>query len=205
MTGKGARTKRFALGKWRWPLFFLAVGLGMITTVIPVLVLFASSMAQQSSGLFSNWTLHFWIGPAGTELAQGQAGIFRDPILMGSIYTTIRLGLTVAATTMLVGLIIAHTIVRYKATLLGNLLSQLAFLPLFIPSIAMAAAYIAMYGTSLGPIPALYGTFTFAGVSGHRELDALCRAIGPCGSKPDFQRYRRKRTDDRSWTDPAHG
>ncbi|MDN5788562.1 ABC transporter permease subunit, partial [Pseudorhodobacter sp.] len=40
------------------------------------------------------------------------------------------------------------------------LLSQLAFLPLFIPSIAMAAAYIAMYGTSLGPIPALYGTFT---------------------------------------------
>lgn len=160
VTGKGARTKRFALGIWRWPLFVTAVALGMMTTVIPVLVLFASSMAEQSGGLFSNWTLHFWIGPAGTDLAEGQAGIFRDSILLGSIMTTIRLGLTVAGTTMLVGLVIAHTIVRYKGTFLGNTLSQLAFLPLFIPSIAMAAAYIAMYGTSMGPIPALYGTFT---------------------------------------------
>lgn len=160
VTGKGARTKRFPLGKWRWPLFLVAMGLGMMTTVIPVIVLFSSSMAQQSSGLFTNWTLHFWIGPAGTDIAQGQAGIFRNPLLMDAIWTTIRLGLTVATTTMLIGLVIAHTIVRFKGTFLGNLLSQLAFLPLFIPSIAMAAAYIAMYGTSVGPIPALYGTFT---------------------------------------------
>lgn len=160
VTGKGSRTKRFPLGKWRWPLFAVATGLGMLTTVIPVLVLFSSSMAQSSSGLFSNWTLHFWIGPAGTDQAQGQAGLFRNPVLLDAIWTTIRLGLTVAATTMLVGLIIAHTIVRHKGTFLGNVLSQLAFLPLFIPSIALAAAYIAMYGTSIGPIPALYGTFT---------------------------------------------
>ncbi|MDN5788728.1 iron ABC transporter permease, partial [Pseudorhodobacter sp.] len=77
VTGKGARTKRFPLGKWRWPLFAVATGLGMMTTVIPVIVLFSSSMAQSSSGLFSDWTLHFWIGPAGTEMAQGQAGLFR--------------------------------------------------------------------------------------------------------------------------------
>jgi iron(III) transport system permease protein len=160
VTGKGARTKRFPLGRWRWPLFFLATAFGVMTTIIPVIVLFASSMAPQASGLFSNWTLHFWIGPAGTEMAQGQAGIFRNPMLMDAIWTTIRLGLTVAASAMLLGLLIAHTIVRYKGTFLGNLLSQLAFLPLFIPSIAMAAAYIAMYGTSMGPIPALYGTFT---------------------------------------------
>lgn len=160
VTGKGARTKRFALGKWRWPLFFLATGLGVMTTVIPVIVLFASSMASSASGLFSNWTLHFWIGEADPQIAQGQAGLFRNPILMDAVWTTIRLGLTVALSTMLVGLIIAHTIVRHKGTFLGNLLSQLAFLPLFIPSIALAAAYIAMYGTSMGPIPALYGTFT---------------------------------------------
>lgn len=160
VTGKGSRTKRFSLGNWRWPLFALATGLGLMTTVVPLIVLFSSSMAMQSSGLFSSWTLHYWIGPAGTELAQGQAGIFRNPVLLDAITTTIRLGLTVAAAAMVVGLIIAHTIVRYKGTLLGNVISQLAFLPLFIPSIAMAAAYIAMYGTSFGPVPALYGTFT---------------------------------------------
>lgn len=160
VTGKGARTKRFALGRWRWPLFFLAISLGVMTTIIPVLVLFASSMATSSSGLFSNWTLHFWIGEANPQIAQGQAGLFRNPLLLDAVWTTIRLGLTVAAAAMLIGLVIAHTIVRHKGTFLGSILSQLAFLPLFIPSIAMAAAYIAMYGTSLGPIPALYGTFT---------------------------------------------
>ncbi len=160
VNGKGARTKRFALGAWRWPLFVLATGLGVMTTIIPVIVLFASSMAESSSGLFSNWTLHFWIGAADPQIAQGQAGLFRNPLLMDAIWTTLRLGLTVAAAAMALGLIIAHTIVRHKGTFLGNLLSQLAFLPLFIPSIALAAAYIAMYGTSLGPIPALYGTFT---------------------------------------------
>lgn len=160
VTGKGTRTKRFALGRWRWPLFALATGIGIMTTIIPVIVLFASSMAPRPGELFSNWTLHYWIGPAGTAIAEGQAGIFRNPHLIDGIFTTIRLGLTVAGAAMLVGLLIAYTIVRYKASPYTRLLSQLSFVPLFIPSIAMAAAYIAMYGTSLGPIPALYGTFT---------------------------------------------
>jgi len=160
VTGKGARTKRFPLGRWRWPLFGLATALGVVTTIIPVIVLIASSMAPRAGSLFSDWTLHFWIGPGGTAMAEGQAGIFRNPVLIDAIWTTIRLGLTVAGTSMLVGLLIAYTIVRYKASPFSRALSQLAFVPLFIPSIAMAAAYIAMYGTSLGPIPALYGTFT---------------------------------------------
>jgi len=159
VTGKGARTKRFALGRWRWPLFIFATLIGVITTIIPVIVLFASSMAPRPGVLFSNWTLHFWIGPAGTSIAEGQAGIFRNPHLIDAVFTTIRLGLTVAGCAMLVGLLIAYTIVRYKASPYTRVLSQLSFVPLFIPSIAMAAAYIAMYGTSLGPLPALYGTF----------------------------------------------
>ncbi len=160
VTGKGTRTKRFALGVWRWPLFVLATAIGFATTIIPVIVLFASSMAPRPGVLFSNWTLHYWIGPAGSAIAEGQAGIFRNPQLIDGILTTIRLGLTVALCAMVVGLLIAYTIVRYKASPYTRILSQLSFVPLFIPSIAMAAAYIAMYGTSLGPIPALYGTFT---------------------------------------------
>lgn len=159
VTGKGTRTKRFSLGRWRWPLFGFATSIAVITTIIPVIVLIASSMAPRPGQLFSDWTLHYWIGAAGTAIAEGQAGIFRNPRLIDGIFTTIRLGLTVAACAMLVGLLIAYTIVRYKASPYTRLLSQLSFVPLFIPSIAMAAAYIAMYGTSLGPIPALYGTF----------------------------------------------
>ncbi|QDZ12608.1 ABC transporter permease [Devosia ginsengisoli] len=160
VTGKGGRTKRFALGAWRWPLFVIAVLLGCMTTVVPVLVLAASSLAPQSGALFSNWTLHFWIGEGGGVLAQGTAGIFRNPVLIDALWNTIKLGATVAVITMVIGLALAHTIVRRKGTVLANVLSQLAFMPLLIPSIAFAAAYIALFGAPIGPFPSLYGTFT---------------------------------------------
>lgn len=159
VTGKGARTKRFALGHWRWPLFGIAVAIGMMTTVVPIIVLAASTLAPQGGDLFSNWTFHYWIAEAGSAIASGQAGVFRNPVLLDALWNTLKLGLAVAASTMVLGLCLAHTIVRYKGTLLANVVSQLAFIPLFIPSIAMAAAYIATYGTPIGPLPALYGTF----------------------------------------------
>lgn len=159
VTGKGARTRRFALGRWRWPLFGLATAIGVLTSIIPVLVLLASTFAPQASALFSNWTLHYWIGAADPAIAQGQAGILRDPLFLKALWTTLKLGVTVALTTMVLGLGLAHTIVRHKGTWLANVLSQLAYVPLFIPSIALAAAYIALYGAPIGPMPALYGTF----------------------------------------------
>ena len=159
VTGKGGRTKRFPLGIWRWPLFVIAATIGIMTSVVPVLVLAASSFAPQSGALFSNWTLHFWIGEGGGQIAQGQAGLFRNPVLIDALWTTLRLGIVVAITTMLLGLALAYTIVRNKGTLLANALSQLAFLPLLVPSIAFAAAYIALFGAPIGPLPSLYGTF----------------------------------------------
>lgn len=160
VTGKGGRTKRFGLGPWRWPLAILAVAIGVGTTILPVIVLAASSLAPQSGALFSNWNLHFWLGEAGGEMAQGQAGIFRNPVLIEAMWNTMRLGLTVALLTMAMGLVLAHTIVKRKGTLIANLLSQLCFTPLLVPSIAFAAAYIALFGAPLGPLPSLYGTFT---------------------------------------------
>lgn len=159
VTGKGGRTRRFPLGKWRWPLFIVGFGLALLTTVVPVLVLVASSLAPQTGALFSNWTLHFWLGEGGGQIAQGQAGIFRNPVLIEALFNTLRLGLVVALLSMVLGLALAHTITRHKGTLLANVLSQLAFLPLLIPSIAFAAAYIALFGAPLGPLPSLYGTF----------------------------------------------
>jgi iron(III) transport system permease protein len=158
VTGKGGRTKRFTLGAWRWPLFLLAIVIAMLTTVAPVVVLAASSLALQSGALFSNWTLHFWIGESGA-IAQGQAGIFRDPVLITALWTTIRLGVVVALTTMMLGLALAYTIVKRRGTFLANVLSQIAFMPLLVPSIAFAAAYIALFGAPIGPFPSLYGTF----------------------------------------------
>ncbi len=160
VSGKGGRTRRFPLGAWRWPLFALGLSVGILTTIVPVVVLAASSLATQTGALFSNWTVHYWLGEGGGQMAQGQAGIFRNPVLLDALITTLKLGVVVALLGMVLGLALAYTITRNKGTLLANVLSQLAFLPLLIPSIAFAAAYIALFGRPLGPLPSLYGTFT---------------------------------------------
>ncbi len=160
VTGKGGRTRRFPLGRWRWPLFSVGLALGVLTTVVPVLVLAASSLAPQAGALFANWTLHFWLGEGGGQMAQGQAGIFRNPVLIAALWNTLKLGVIVALIAVVLGLALAHAITRRKGTVLANLLSQLAFLPLLIPSIAFAAAYIALFGRPIGPLPSLYGSFT---------------------------------------------
>ncbi|MBE1204999.1 ABC transporter permease [Aminobacter carboxidus] len=159
VTGKGGRTKRFPLGKWRWPLFAVAVLLCLLTTFLPALILTASSFALQNGSLFSNWTTHFWIGEGGTDMAQGQAGIFRNPVLIEALWMTLKLAVTVAITTMALGLALAHTIARNKGTVLATVLGQVSFMPILIPSIAFAAAYIALFGAPIGPLPSLYGTF----------------------------------------------
>jgi iron(III) transport system permease protein len=159
ITGKGGRAKRFALGRARWPLFAVAAAILAVSTVVPVLVLLASSLAPQSGALLSNWTLHFWVGASDPAFAQGQVGIFRNPDLMRALWMTLGLGLTVAGTATLLGLAIAFVIARHRHSLIARALGQISFVPMLIPGIAFGAAYIALFGAPIGPLPALYGTF----------------------------------------------
>src|SRR3546814_20613848 len=80
ITGKGGRVKRFALGTWRWPLFALAALICLFTTVVPVLVLIASSLTVEKGALFSGYSLHYWIGSPNPSIAQGQPGIFHNDV-----------------------------------------------------------------------------------------------------------------------------
>ena len=64
-----------------------------------------------------------------------------------------------AAVGTALGLLVSYSLVRAKRGVIPTTVSQLCFLPLFIPGIAFGAAYIALYGAPIGPFPALYGTF----------------------------------------------
>ncbi|WP_136684404.1 ABC transporter permease [Falsirhodobacter xinxiangensis] len=156
--GKGARAKRMALGGARGPLCALALGLCFVTTVLPIILLVAASLAPQGSALFSNWTLHFWIGASDPGFARGQAGIFRNPQLMTALWMTLALGVGVAVVSVLIGLLAAVVLNGKRIPVLTEAVSQLAFLPMLLPGIAFGAAYIALYGAPIGPFPALYGT-----------------------------------------------
>jgi len=160
ITGKGGRAKRFRLGAARWPLFAAAMTICILTTVVPILVLIASSFSPSSSELLQNWTLHYWTGVSTPTIAQGQAGISHNPAILSAIGVTIGVGLIVALTTTVLGIAIAYVLARHGKGALGEAINQLAFLPLLMPGIAFGAAYIALFGAPIGPVPALYGTIT---------------------------------------------
>ena len=159
ITGKGGRSKRFALGAARWPLFAAAFTVCFATTIVPVAILVASSLAPSSSALLSNWTLHYWTGLSTASIAQGQPGIWHNPAILSATGITVGLGVVVALTATLVGLLVAFALARYRGGWLSGVINQLSFVPLLVPGIAFGAAYIALFGAPVGPLPALYGTF----------------------------------------------
>jgi iron(III) transport system permease protein len=170
ITGKGGRAKRFDLGTARMPLFAAALAICVLTTIVPVIVLIASSLAPASSALFSNWTLHFWFGASNPDIAQGQAGVWHNPFILSATSVTVTLGVLVAFTATLLGLIVAFVLARQGRGPLAGVINQLSFLPLLVPGIAFGAAYIALFGAPIGPFPALYGTFPLLVIAGTAYL-----------------------------------
>ena len=170
ITGKGGRAKRFDLGSARWPLFAVAAGILTIATIVPVVILIASSLAPSSSALFSNWTTHYWLGASDPAIAQGTPGIIHNPSIVRSIGITLGLGLSVAFLGMALGLLAAFATARYRSGWLSAAITQISFLPLLIPGIAFGAAYIAYLGAPIGPFPALYGTFALLVIAGTAYL-----------------------------------
>lgn len=165
ITGKGVRGRTMALGSARWPLCALALAICLATTVLPILLLIAASLAPMSSALFADWTLHFWIGVADPAFARGQAGIFNNPHLLTALGVTLGLGLAVALAANAIGLLIAVSTTRWRLPFLTGAATQLSFLPMLLPGIAFGAAYIALYGAPIGPFPALYGTPLLLGLA----------------------------------------
>ena len=159
ITGKGGRAKRFDLRGARWPLFAVAAMILSAATVVPIIVLIASSFAPSSADLFANWTAHYWIGASDPAFAQGTPGIVHNPDIVRALLITVGLGCAVALTGTSIGLICAYTVARYRAGWASAAIMQVSFLPLLVPGIAFGAAYIAYLGAPIGPLPALYGTF----------------------------------------------
>lgn len=156
--GKGARKRTMTLGAARWPLLVAALVICIITTILPIILLVAASFAPRASDLFSNWTLHYWIGAADPAFARGLPGVLRNPQLMTGLWTTLGVGVGVSLAGVVIGLLTAVVLTGRRIPVLTEAVNQLAFLPMLLPGIAFGAAYIALYGAPIGPLPALYGT-----------------------------------------------
>ena len=107
-----------------------------------------------------NLTKHFWVGQSNPDIAFGEPGVLHNKIILGATWNTLKLAFISAIIASVIGLVIAYITVRRAHNPLARALDQIAFIPFLFPTIAFGAMYLTLFAEPVGPIPALYGTFT---------------------------------------------
>ena len=159
--GKGFRSREVALGQWRWPVFLTVALFAFIVGILP-LILLAVQSVKLIDGFFGleNLTWHFWTGGSNPDIAFGEPGVFHNNNIIGATWNTLKLASISAVIASVIGLIIAYIVVRKADNPLAQALDQIAFIPFLFPTIAFGAMYLTLFAEPVGPIPALYGTFS---------------------------------------------
>ena len=161
MTGKGFRKSESDLGKMRWPLTILVILFLCITVALPLILLLWESLTLIPGDYsLGNLTTYFWNGQGNVNLAYGEPGIIHNKGILEALFNSIKLGFAAALFNGVLGLLVGYAVVRGRGARLSKWLESIAFAPYIFPSIALGAIYIGMFSTSIGPVPALYGTFT---------------------------------------------
>jgi iron(III) transport system permease protein len=159
--GRGFVAQVTKLGRFKRPLFIAVIVFQILVICLP-LGLLAISTVMLRDGAYSldNLSLQHWIGERGTIYNHGEPGVLRNPRIYKTAWNSIRLSIWTGLGTALLGVLLGYAVVKGRGSRLSKLVEQVAFLPYVIPGIVFGAVYIAMFTKPLGPIPALYGTFT---------------------------------------------
>ena len=161
ISGKGFRSREIALGGWRWPLFSAVALFAFVVGILPLILLGVQSI-MLIDGFYGleNLTKHFWVGRSNPDIAFGEPGVWYNKIILGATWNTLKLAFISAIIASVIGLVIAYITVRRAHNPLARALDQIAFIPFLFPTIAFGAMYLTLFAEPVGPIPALYGTFT---------------------------------------------
>ncbi|MBI9102323.1 MAG: iron ABC transporter permease [Spirochaetales bacterium] len=158
--GKGFRINRTPLGKKKSIILVLVFLLIFIAVVLPIFLLTLQTFSKYSGSYsLKDLTTLFWVGAGGTEFAEGEAGVLRNPIILKSAWNSIKLAVISSLMAGFIGIFVGYAVVKGRNTKLSQILEQVAFLPYLVPSIAFGALYLALFTKKIGPLPALYGTF----------------------------------------------
>ncbi len=167
ISGKGFRSQPMNLGKYRWIIFAIVILFLIFAVFMPLYILFFQTFMEVDGDYsLSNFTLHYWIGPAnsigshGGLLGEGQAGILRNSEIYRTAWNTIKLSLVVSFLAGVIGILLGYAIVRGRGTKLSVACDSLSFAPYIFPGIAFGAVYLTMFSKPIGFFPSLYGTFT---------------------------------------------
>lgn len=160
IAGKGFQITPTPMGKLRYPVLGVVALLCVVSVLMPFLLILWQTFALYPSDYsLRHLTLLFWIGEANTAFAEGEAGILRNPLIIGAAWNSVKLALTASVLAGLFGIFIGYAVVKGRHTRLSAAVEQMSFLPYLVPGIAFGALYLALFSHNIGPVPALYGTF----------------------------------------------
>lgn len=144
-TGKGGERRIIALGIWRWPVLGYCALVGLMSVLLPMIVLVQASFSKAWGRGFSldNLTLKNY-----TFL------LFQHDMAWTAILNTFIYGFASATAAVLLALAIAYIVIR-RLVPFGSSLAFLCMAPFVIPGIVMAIGFYAAYAS---PPLALYGT-----------------------------------------------
>jgi iron(III) transport system permease protein len=205
--GRGFVSNQSKLGKYKRIFQIAVTAFQILVIAVPLgLLLLNTLMLIDGNYSLSNFTLQHWIGPAGTHYNSGEPGVLLNPKIWQTAWNSIKLALSTAFFTALLGIVLGYAIVKGRGTRLSKLVEQLAYIPYVIPGIAFGAVYIAMFARKLGPIPPLYGTFALlvivsvskhlpyssrSGVSAMMQVGHELEEAGMVAGANVWQRFRR--------------
>jgi iron(III) transport system permease protein len=184
VTGKGFRSRRVDLGRWRWPTFAIAAAYLLISGILPFVILLLNSL-MQVSGFIDLQML----------TTRGWAKALSSPQLVTSIQNTVVVGLLTATLGVMVAALAAYTVarLRWKGR---TLMDTMPWLPIAIPGMVLALGFLwAFVGLPIyktlwvlvlafliwRPIlqPALFAAWIYIFVIAVRTLDSALLLSGP--------------------------
>jgi iron(III) transport system permease protein len=146
-TGKGGERRPIELGMARYAMLGWCLAVGLVSVVMPVLVLAEASFARA-------WGRG--VSVANLTLENYRFLIFEHETAMSSVWNTLWFSAASATLAALLALLAAYIVSR-KLVKFGGALAFLAMAPFVIPGIVMA---IGFYASFAAPPCALYGTAT---------------------------------------------
>jgi iron(III) transport system permease protein len=136
ITGKGFRPRLLGLGPWKWPAFILTFGFVLMQAVLPVLMLFWSSIQPYYDGFgpdalertsWSAWT---------SQLGSGK--------IVDLVLTTAKIGALAGLFTIVVAILASWVAVRSRSRT-AKWLDMAMFFPQLLPGIVIALAVLLLY------------------------------------------------------------
>lgn len=167
VTGKSGNISVLRLKKWRGMISWLVLIFVLLVAVVP-LISFAVESITDVPGVYTldNFTLRYWIGAAERNANNGEAGILRNPNVWSALWNTMKVSFIAAFIAGTIGVLCGYATAKAKGTKMATLLTNLAFFPYLMPSLAFGATYLAMLSKQYGPIPSFYGTIWMLVIAG---------------------------------------